>query len=49
MGRGNKEVEAMPTCHCPAFLCCWPCLPTFQSFQSCISWTPICIFSLLLC
>jgi len=22
MGRGNKEVEAMPTCYCPTFVSC---------------------------
>ena len=42
MGRENKEVGAMPTCYC---LCCQPCLPNFQCFQSCVSWTPFCIFS----
>jgi len=36
---------ATPTCHCPTFVCCQPCLPTFQCFQSCVSWTPRCIFS----
>jgi len=24
---------------------CQPCLPNFQCFQSCLSWTPFCIFS----
>jgi len=45
MRRGNKEVEAMPTCYCLTFVCCQPFLPTFQCFQSCVSWTPLCIFS----
>jgi len=45
MGRENKEVEVMPTCYRPTYVCCKPRLPTFQSFQSCVSWTPLCIFS----
>jgi len=43
MGRENKEVGAMPTCYCLTFMCCQPCLPNFQCFQSCVSWTPFCI------
>jgi len=43
MGRENKEVEAMPTCYCPTSVCCQPCLPTVQCFQSCVSWSPYCI------
>ena len=35
----------MPTYYCLTFMCCQPCLPTFQCFQSCVSWTPFCIFS----
>jgi len=35
----------MPTCCCLTFMCCQPCLPNFQRFQSCTSWTPFCIFS----
>jgi len=27
------------------FMCCQPCLPNFQCFQICVSWTPFCIFS----
>jgi len=45
MGRETKEVWAMPTCYCLTFKCCQPCLPNFQCFQSCVSWTPFCIFS----
>ena len=45
MGRETKEVGAMPTCYCLTFVCCKPCLPNFQFFQSCVSWTPFCIFS----
>jgi len=41
----KMKVEAMPTCYCPTFMCCQPCRPTFQWFQSCVSWTPLCIFS----
>jgi len=26
-------------------MCCQPCLPNFQCFPSCASWTPLCIFS----
>jgi len=33
MGRENKEEGTMPTCHCLTFMCCQPCLPTFQCFQ----------------
>jgi len=40
MGLENKEVEAMLTCFCPTFVCCQPCLSTFQCFQGCVSWTP---------
>jgi len=25
-------------------LCCQPCLPNFQCFGSCVSWTRFCIF-----
>jgi len=45
MGHENKEVGTMPTCYCLTFMCCLPCLPNFQCFQSCVSWTPFCIFS----
>jgi len=45
MGRENKEVAPMSTCYCLIFMCCQPCLPSFQCFQSCGSWTPFCIFS----
>jgi len=45
MGRETKEVGAMPTCYCLTVMCCQPCLPNFKCFQSCVSWTPICIFS----
>jgi len=31
--------------NCLTFMCCLPCLPNFQCFQSCVSWTPFCIFS----
>jgi len=41
----KNKVGAMPTCYCPTFMSCQPCLPTVQCFQSCISWTPFCIFS----
>jgi len=34
MGRENKELTEMPTCYC---------LPNFQCFQTCVSWTPLCI------
>jgi len=29
----------------PNFVRCQPCLSPFQCFQSCVSWTPLCIFS----
>ena len=45
MRRENKEVGAMPTCYCLTFESCKPCLLNFQRFQSCVSWTPFCIFS----
>jgi len=45
MGRENIEVEAMPTCYRLTFMCSQPCLPTFQCFQSFVSWAPFCIFS----
>jgi len=45
MGRETKEVEVVPTCYRLTFMCCQPCLPNFQWFQSCVSWTPFCIFS----
>ena len=45
MGREYKEVGAMATCYCLTFMCCQPCLSNFQCFQSCVSWTPFCIFS----
>jgi len=45
MGRETKEVGTMPTCYCLTFMCCQPCLPNFQYFQSCVSWTSLCIFS----
>jgi len=32
----------MPTCYRLTFMCCQPCLLTFQCFQSCVSWTPFC-------
>jgi len=44
MVRENK-VEAMPIYYCLTFMCCQPCLPNFQWFQSCVSWTPFCISS----
>jgi len=44
MGRESK-VGAMPTCYCLTVMCCQPCLPNYQCFQSCVSWTPFCIFS----
>jgi len=44
MGRKNKEVGKMPTCCCLTLMCCQPCLPNFQCFQSCVSWAPFCIF-----
>jgi len=47
MGRKNEEVGAMPTWYWLTFMCCQPCLPTFQCFQSCVSWTLL--HSLLLC
>jgi len=40
MGRKNKEVGAMSTCYRLTFMCCQPCLPNLQCFQSCVSWTP---------
>ena len=46
IGHENNEVWAIPTCYCLTFTCCQPCLPNFQCFQSCASWTPLCIFSL---
>jgi len=39
MGRNNKEVGAMPTWNWLTFMCCQPCLPNFQCFQSFVSWT----------
>jgi len=39
MGRENKEVGAMPTCYCLNFMCCQPCLPNFQCFQSFVAYT----------
>jgi len=45
MGCENKKLKTMPTCYCLNFICCQPCLPSFQCFQSCVSWTPFCIFS----
>jgi len=45
MVRENKKVDAMPTCYCLTFMCCQPCLPIFQCYQSFVSWTPFCIFS----
>jgi len=44
MVRENK-VEAMPIYYYLTFMCCQPCLPNFQCFQSCASWTPFCISS----
>ena len=44
-GCETKEVGGKPTCYCLTFMCCQPCLPNFQCFQSCVSWTPFCIFS----
>ena len=44
-GCETKEVGAKPTCYCLTFMCCQPCLPNLQCFQSCVSWTPFCIFS----
>jgi len=35
----------MPTYYFLTFMCCPPCLPNFQCFQSCASWTFFCIFS----
>jgi len=35
----------MPTWNWLTFMCCQPCLPNFQCFQSCVSWT---LHSLLL-
>jgi len=29
----------------PPWLRLWTCLPNFQCFQSCVPWTPFCIFS----
>jgi len=49
MGRENKEVGAMPMCYCLTFM--FPVLSSQLSklcnmcFQSCVSWTPLCIFS----
>jgi len=48
MGRENKEVGSMPTCYCLTFMCCQSCLPNFQCFHTCVSWTPFLHF-LLLC
>jgi len=45
MERETKEVGAMPICYYLTFMRCQPCLPNFQCFQSCVSWTPFCIFS----
>ena len=39
MGRNNKEVGAIPTWNWITFVCCQLCLPNFQCFQSCVSWT----------
>jgi len=39
----------MPTCHCLTFMCCQACLPNFQCFQSCVSWTPLLHFLFFLC
>jgi len=44
-GCETKEVGAKPTCYCLTFMCFQPCLRNFQCFQSCVSWTPFCIFS----
>jgi len=41
----RKLSGAMPICYCITFMCCQPCLPNFQYFQSCVWWTPFCIFS----
>ena len=38
-----------PICHYQTFMCYQPCLPNFQCFQSCVSWTPLLHFLLLLC
>jgi len=45
MGRETKEVGAMSTCYCLTFVSFKPCLLNFQRFESCVSWTPFCIFS----
>jgi len=45
MEHETKEVGAMPTSYCLTFMRWKPCLPNFQCFQSCVSWTPFCIFS----
>jgi len=45
MGHETKEVGAMPTCYYLTFMCCQSCLPNFQCFQNCVSWTSFCIFS----
>jgi len=37
MGRNNK-VGAIPTWNWLTFVCCQPCLPNFQCFQSGVSW-----------
>ena len=34
----------MPTCYYLTFMYCQPCLPNFQCFESCVSWTRFCIF-----
>ena len=36
MRHENNDVGTMPTCHCLTLICCQPCLPNFQCFQSCI-------------
>jgi len=45
MGCENEELETMTTCLYLILICCQPFLPNLQCFQSCVSWTPFCIFS----
>jgi len=40
----TRELGSMPPCYRLTFMCCCLCLPNFQCFQSCVSWTPLCIF-----
>jgi len=41
----DAKIKKWGRCQFAIAMCCQSCLPNFQCFQSCVSWTPLCIFS----